>query len=306
PWSSWFRKCSLSPSNSAVSPTWSKRVDTRTFADCCRRLKALLLFQAISSPLSVPPDSREQSRKKHRKKVELPKWLPETEIAAAMEMTPSRWKCLLQQWSWVCEAAKQRGWILDQRLKVAKPIGMNQLTKLRNQVGEPMPTEFEHVLTTYASKVSFGWSVGDSPSLELLPKKLRACSGCFEDLWGIENLPRLASEARGNRVSSFSYLKRTYLGQLPFIAVGNGDHIAFDMRLGTNNCPVVYLSHDDPKINGRTLARNFVEFVLGWSSVGCVGPDFQYFAPFYDLKRKRIAPYCRNAQSWRQLMSSSD
>jgi len=171
-------------------------------------------------------------------------------------------------------------------------------------VGGQLPSEFEHVLTHYARKVSFSWDLLESPLEDLLPYELRECGGCFADLWDVATLPALAVEAEKIRQCGMAYFEMAFDRRLPFIEVGNGDFIAFEMQHGRHDCPIVYLSHENDDSHNCVLGRNFVEFLLRWSGVGCNGPDFASVEAFYDARKKRIHCHGRNAKKWRSLIAS--
>lgn len=245
-----------------------------------------------------------KARPSSLKHIAAPALIPEDELLGARRMTNKLWENAQDHWSWICNATKAHDGSVDQKLKIAKPISEPQLETLRKKVGGDLPREFEQVLTKYARKVSFSWDVMESQFSGELPKELAECCGCFSDLWDVDTLPALREEAEKHRNSDSSYFQEAFDRRLPFIDVGTGDYIAFDMRNGTHGCPIVYLSHENADSHNCVLARNFIEFLLRWSGVGCVGPDFPYLEAFYDGRKKRIHCHGRNAKKWRTLMAS--
>ena len=244
-----------------------------------------------------------KQKPKQRQAVDAPVMIPEEELILAKGMTKKLWDELQEQWRWVCDATKSRDGSVDSELRIGKPISEHQLGALRKKVGGLLPKEFETVLTKFSRKVSFSWDVAETEFSDELPVELRDCCGCYSDLWDTDALPSLAREAAKLRTSDSQYFQFAFDRRLPFIEVGNGDYIAFDMQNGNGGCPIVYLSHENADSHGCVLAQNFIEFLLRWSNVGCVGPDFPYFEAFYDRRKKRLHCHGRNAKKWRKLMA---
>ena len=80
--------------------------------------------------------------------------------------------------------------------------------------------------------------------------------------------------------------------------------IGFDMSSNDRNCPVIYLCHDDGSLHGVKIGDNFVDFLANWAAVGCVGPDWSYFKPFWNRKQKKILATGRTANRWRKFMAT--
>ena len=231
------------------------------------------------------------------------------------KMTKRLWNAILESWNWCCdiEAAREGK---TTRPKISKPISRLQLEKLRKKVGFKMPAEFEHVLLNFSRKATFYWSIeeaaeetfdGDGHRVSTIetPEILENCLRGGEVLWDIGHLPEFAEEARNHASSGWRAFKEGLRERLPFIAVGNGDLIAFDMRKGNKNCPVVYLSHEnDSQCHDMKLGNNFVDFLANWSSVGCAGPEYWGFEVFYNLRQQKISGSGRNAKRWRKLMAT--
>ncbi|TWU49036.1 SMI1 / KNR4 family protein [Rubripirellula tenax] len=261
-------------------------------------------FEWHASAAGVAAATSTTPKKKPPKQVDPPELIPEDELSGVKQMTTSWWESVQDHWCWACDATRARDGNVDQKPKVYKPINERQLATLRRKVGGRLPSEFEHVLTHYARKVSFSWDLMESPLSDDFPDELRECCGCFADLWDVATLPEFAVVAAKNCQSEMPYFHEAFNQRLPFIETGNGDYIAFDMRNGTEECPIVYLSHENDESHNRVLGQNFVEFLLRWSGVGCVGPDFPYLEAFYDARKKRVHCHGRNAKKWRDLMAS--
>jgi hypothetical protein len=90
---------------------------------------------------------------------------------------------------------------------------------------------------------------------------------------------------------------------VPFIAVPNGDFIAFSKTIVNGCSEVIYLSHDDGRLHGRRLAGTFVEFISRWSNIGCVGPEDWQLVPFYDFERGQISFDSPSVLKWKSLLN---
>lgn len=232
-------------------------------------------------------------------------------------MTKKLWNAILDSCNWCCDVAKDREEDKPDRPKVAKPISKLQLEKLRKRVGHRLPAEFEHVLVNFSRKFDFYWSMFDAASemydgsgerLTPLspPKELsQSLTGGGDGLWDVGLIPEFVDDA--NKSSDFAKwvaFEDGRFGMLPFLSVGCGDLIGFDMRNGDKDCPIVYLCHDDGDLHGRKIGDNFVDFIANWVAVGCVGPDFAYFEPFWNKRQKKILGSGRAANRWRKFMET--
>jgi hypothetical protein len=82
-----------------------------------------------------------------------------------------------------------------------------------------------------------------------------------------------------------------------FLDVKNGDLLAVDTADDSSRA-VVYLSHDDARCHGATLAPTFPEFMRRWSEIGCQGPEAWCIEPY--LASDGIDPDGSNAIKWRR------
>ncbi|MEQ1903702.1 MAG: SMI1/KNR4 family protein [Pirellulaceae bacterium] len=237
--------------------------------------------------------------KKETKSVPPPK--PISAIGKQSGMTQSLWKQLVDHWKWSCIAAKARGG--ESRLpKIEKPVNKSQLAKLKNEMKCDLPQEFEHVLLNFSRKVKFWWYLQEGESPDLFGDCAMGGGG---ELWDISLLPETAAAAANHENAPWITFRDGLRGRLPFLHVGNGDLLAFDMRRGSRNCPVVYLCHEnDEKLHDRRLGSNFIDFLINWSNIGCVDPDLHYLDMFYDRKKKQINGFNRIALRWRQFLAT--
>ncbi|MEM7478253.1 MAG: SMI1/KNR4 family protein [Planctomycetota bacterium] len=229
------------------------------------------------------------------------------------KMTKKLWIALQASWDWTCDAAADREKAYVVRPEIHNPIDATQLEDLRQIVGHALPTEFERVLCKFASKVSFSWSFDirarsksgrtQETIVSSPPEWIDDCLMGGGDLWDIAYIERAAKDAKESEgIAEWLQFSENRFALLPFIEVPNGDAIAFDMRGGEHYCPIVYLSHDDYDLYDVKIGENFVDFLANWSSVGCVGPDFYCFKPFYKKWCSKLIGSSRKAKSWRKFM----
>jgi hypothetical protein len=84
---------------------------------------------------------------------------------------------------------------------------------------------------------------------------------------------------------------------LPFIDIGNGDHIGI-VHAGPRRGHVYYLDHEYGSMNWARLGRSFEEFVRVWFRLGCVGDDYDDFEPFYDADSDALSLEVPESQAW--------
>lgn len=215
-------------------------------------------------------------------------------------MTKGLWKLLDSHWNWVCDAAMRTGDDKPRRPKISKPISQTQLNKLKKKT--ELPREFEQVLLKFSSKVDFFWDI--EPDENPMPKDIKACTFGGGPLWDASLIPEMAKMAADPKSSFWLAFREGMEGRLPFLHVGNGDLVAFCMRKGTKECPIVYLSHDNDRFHDRKIGINFVDFIVNWTNVGCVDMDTCFWEPFYSEPKKKIDGFGRTAARWRKYMET--
>lgn len=189
------------------------------------------------------------------------------------------------------------------RPKISNPTSARKLATVQKKMGTELPKEFREVLLKYSSRVEFFW-YEDEESSTVLPENLsEVCTGGSAPLWDINNLVEFAQAALNHATSPWLAFREGLRDRLPFMNVGNGDVIAFDMRAGTSNCPIVYLSHEnDANSHNRQLGDNFIDFITRWSYLGCPGPEFWLMQPFYAKRAKVLNEKGRAAERWRKWL----
>ena len=216
-------------------------------------------------------------------------------------MTKGLWKRLQSHWNWVCDASIRTSEDKPRRPKISKPISQTLLKKIKKTT--ELPREFEQVLTKFSAKVDFFWSI--EPDLNPMPEAIEACTHGGGPLWDAKLIPEMAKMVAENKSSQSRVFWEALEGRLPFIHVGNGDLVAFCMRKGIKDCPIVYLSHDnDDRVHNRRIGINFVDFIVNWTNVGCIDIDMSCWEPFYSKPKKKVDGFGRNAARWRKYMET--
>jgi hypothetical protein len=90
---------------------------------------------------------------------------------------------------------------------------------------------------------------------------------------------------------------------LAFMAVGNGDLVAFDLCESLDDPPVVYLRHDrGEQLHGYRLGDNCVDFLNRFMEIGCLGLEYWQLTPFVESPTSGIVHHGQNAIEWRRLI----
>jgi hypothetical protein len=98
------------------------------------------------------------------------------------------------------------------------------------------------------------------------------------ELWNARDLPRFKEDIDDvlrlhcPDPASDGEWCRVWRNKTPFMEVGNGDYIAFDVSQGDEHCPVIYLDHEGDEFGGSRLGLNFIDFITRWSNLGCPNP----------------------------------
>jgi hypothetical protein len=199
------------------------------------------------------------------------------------------WNKWISNWNWIIEIAKRRKW--DYEELIIKPaINIEEINQIENELQIKYPLEFKTVLTQFSSGVLFGWQIENEETEGEFRQLFCGCGRGY--LWNNETL-RKDFEKYNNRVNTcFPNIEDEYdkvwHNKVPFLDVPNGDVIAFDTSERLENCPVIYLSHDESEFHGSKLAENFIEFISNWSNFGCVGTEDWQLEPFYDYENNTL------------------
>jgi hypothetical protein len=88
----------------------------------------------------------------------------------------------------------------------------------------------------------------------------------------------------------------------PVARMDNGDFLGLDLRKGTEDPPVVYLSHDS---ESRRIANSLAEFLTCWEGLRYIGPESWMLKPFCDRRSGLLRSDTRRAGQLRRLLDGA-
>jgi hypothetical protein len=91
---------------------------------------------------------------------------------------------------------------------------------------------------------------------------------------------------------------------VPFLAIGNGDHLGLDVATSREAPPVVYLCHDGDGGSG-IIAPSFEEFLSAWEQICYVGPEIWLLQPFLDPLTNILTSDLSHGESIRHMFNLS-
>lgn len=80
--------------------------------------------------------------------------------------------------------------------------------------------------------------------------------------------------------------------------MGNGDYLAAELGKGSDNPPIVYLSHDG---DSRLLAPSLMDFLKVWEQLCYIGPELWMLEPFLDSETGYLRADTKDAALLRDL-----
>jgi len=207
---------------------------------------------------------------------------------------------VVENWKAFAEAIKRIGGDV-QALSVEETASQEEIQSIEEKLGFSLPPSLKEVLLNFSRKVEFRWFFPDK--LELEGELSEIFSG--DRHWSLEWLYDFNGSKNGWVEECFPNKEDPYdvvwHNKLAFHEVGNGDYLAIDLSSPESE-PVVYLSHDDGDGHGIELAKNFKEFVLESSLIGCVGGEDWQQLPFTEKGKKYINGKCDNAVKLREAL----
>lgn len=175
-----------------------------------------------------------------------------------------------------------------------------EVLDVEKKIGCTLPDAFKKVVIEFSKGMEFNWQLPDGFEL---PEE-------FSDIfagdcsWSLNQIPEIDNNRKGWVKECFTNIDDPYdsiwHNKLAFIEVANGDYLSFDLT--HDNCPVVYLSHDDGEGHGYVMGNDFVDFMDKWISIGCPGPEDWQIIPFITSPEGGIDPESINAQTWRKMI----
>jgi len=210
------------------------------------------------------------------------------------------WQQWVSDWQESLETMRRCGYETGE-LHIAPPATQKQVEALEAELGCALPADFRYVITHYSTRVSLYWHLGRSlPEEEWQRREFPAPYQEIFSSW---------ADALWDSRMLFDPLKEYIYSDDPrwkhkiaFLNVPNGDCIAFDLTEGTDNCPIVYLSHENGTNQGRVLASNFVEFITRWSALGCPGPEDFQMEPFLGDGDSGLQERGATIEQWKHLL----
>jgi len=177
-------------------------------------------------------------------------------------------------------------------IRIGPPATENDVADIELSLARTIPNSLRNVLINHAGCFSFEWTRAHFQTLPH-PWKHAQEGRC---LWSLELLPALNADVKEWRRSVYSdpadHYAKHWHGVFAVCATGlsdgtststdfsGGDFFAIKDNVHGSE-PVLFLSHDGAFVNGQRLADSFEDFLLRWSSIGCVGGAsgwaFEYF-----------------------------
>ncbi len=198
------------------------------------------------APAVTPPGAVESTR-------EQPNRLATTPLADLHEQWLAHWRhtvAVIARGDQLCTVVP---------LRVADPLTEAELHAIEESLGRPLPATFARALTTLAGSVEFAWSCDRTP-----PGELRDITGGGSDAYGLWDAHAL--------VEMNAYLAEEHGPSFLAFTGQDGDWLAFDMRDGSPDPPVVLISHEAVDADECVLlAPDFESFMTRWSALSC--PD---------------------------------
>jgi hypothetical protein len=236
-------------------------------------------------------------------------WLGYPEQGACQMMNEQIWNAWQRDWEWMVDAIKQKGY--DASLRIAPPAAAAALESLAREYWLVLPVEFTEVLTRFSARVQLEWHIGEPlavwrPPDVPEPSNWTMYSGAGV-LWDAEALFFLWQPYEAYvepYVERFEEIEADDLvkNKTPFVAVGNGDFLAFDVAHGNRNCPVVYMDHEWGRPDGWRLGLDFIDFISRWSNLGCPAPSS--LRRFYDAERNLLLDSGQFVENWKRWLST--
>jgi hypothetical protein len=242
-------------------------------------------------------------------------------------MDSRTWDAWMSDWAAVVAGVLEKGEPATASPPLIKPPMPGSDVADLNGLGIELPSAFADVCRSRSSRVAFHWRLFDldgdaqidAPMFGTRTPKWGGCHAADSvdgdsrgSLWDVAQMAGLRETHNDWLDNCFlgwlaedpeDVFARPWMNKLPFIEVGDGDMIAFDLAPESHG-QVVYLCHDDAcsVIHGKALGSDFVDFMTRWSRVGCVGPEGWFLELFWDETACEFAaadsPIVNEWRSW--------
>lgn len=215
-------------------------------------------------------------------------------------MNDALWQKWNANWKWILSVAEKNDW--DTSIEIKETVTEEQICELEEEINNKLPEDFRQVLKKYSSRIDFNWYMdGEIEGFEAI-----FCGGSDGLLWGFDQLSSMYKNYLGWIETCFPNIENTYdkvwHHKIPFLEVGNGDMLAFEIIDDKNEYPVVFLSHEGSDFNGSRLGENFIEFITNWSNVGCIGTDDWTLEIFYDKDANKLMSDSLLINEWKKAV----
>lgn len=198
---------------------------------------------------------------------------------------------------------ESKGWDIH-KLQIEKPATIEWINRIEKTTNQTFPDDFKTVLTQFSSAVRINWHMNDDNVQEF---NNIFCGAGYGYVWDAELLIDIYEDYQGWLQDCWTDPNDAYGGiyydKVPFIAVPNGDLIAFNKEIIDGKSEVIYLSHDDGELHGKRLAKNFVEFIDKWSNIGLAGTEEWQMSPFYDYEKEELSSDNEQVRLWKLILN---
>lgn len=214
----------------------------------------------------------------------------------------TKWK---NDWDFMISVAEKKDWDYSEP-EIKKAVSEEEIAALEKELGVIYPFDFKQILTEYASAVHFNWHMDED---EIEGFESLFCGGSDGLLWDFKYLKPFYESYLGWIKQCFAdpsdEYNKVWHNKIPFLEVGNGDRIAFDIPDDEGNCPIIFLSHDGSDFHGSRLAANFIDFITRWSNIGCIGTEDWQLEVFYDFDQKILMDDSSVIDEWKKCLGKS-
>lgn len=208
------------------------------------------------------------------------------------------WDGLIKQWKAVLEANARLGGDSSD-LVIDRPATEDAVGSVESELGTALPASLREFFLMRSAKVFFSWC---------LPRHFRHPAPIHSG--GLDlSLAGVVEAERGRRnwiedvlsTREDPALQRGWDGAIAFHDTAIGDYLGIDLRVPGRE-QVIMLSHDEDRISDVVLGRDFQDFLVSWSAVGCAGPELFVLKPLLRGGTGPLLTEGAKASLWRRTM----
>jgi len=170
---------------------------------------------------------------------------------------------------------------LSSEILISPPNTFIELTKLEVDMGFKLPRELRNFLETGSSSclIKFCWTTlpEKSPSFQTEPFSGGAHLCPSEKF--LEFKRDAEAWASDSWITEYEVDREYWSNSLPIVGMRNGDYLGIYLGEGTDDPPIVYLSHED---ESSVVSPSFTAFLSTWEKLFYLAPDYQQFQQFID------------------------